>query len=177
MIHKILVAVDNSNNNQMLFDSAINLAQSANASLVLLHVIPEQEANYPILPTYAYYPELNEEDYQFYRRKFEEYKRLGTDLLQDFTDRATAAGIKCEYNQIIGHPGKTICQEADTHKADLILIGSRGLKGLKEMFLGSVSNYVTHHASCSVLIIRESLKHPSASNSPSSQSKNVMNNC
>ncbi len=33
-------------------------------------------------------------------------------------------------------------------------MGSRGLKGLKEMFLGSVSNYVTHHAPCSVLIVR-----------------------
>ncbi len=38
--------------------------------------------------------------------------------------------------------------------ADLILVGSRGLKGLKEMFLGSVGNYVTHHAPCSALIVR-----------------------
>ncbi|MGL5078438.1 MAG: universal stress protein, partial [Waterburya sp.] len=33
----------------------------------------------------------------------------------------------------------------------------RGLKGLKEMFLGSVSNYVTHHAPCSVLILRSAV--------------------
>ena len=169
MIHKILVAVDNSNNNQMLFDSAIDLAQSADASLSLLHVIPEQEANYPILPTYTYYPDLNEDDYEFYRRKFEEYKRLGIDLLQDFTARAIAAGIECKYSQLIGNPGKTICEQANKQKADLILIGSRGLKGLKEMFLGSVSNYVTHHASCSVMIIRESVDRQLKSSNQSSQ--------
>lgn len=43
---------------------------------------------------------------------------------------------------------------ARTWSADLILVGSRGLKGLKEMFLGSVGNYVTHHAPCSALIVR-----------------------
>ena len=38
--------------------------------------------------------------------------------------------------------------------ADLIIMGRRGLTGLSEMFLGSVSNYVVHHASCSVLLIQ-----------------------
>ena len=43
----------------------------------------------------------------------------------------------------------------------MIVVGSRGLKGLKEMFLGSVSNYVTHHAPCSVLIVRSEIENES----------------
>ncbi|MEM7594362.1 MAG: universal stress protein, partial [Cyanobacteria bacterium P01_A01_bin.83] len=46
---------------------------------------------------------------------------------------------------------------------------SRGLKGLKEMFLGSVSNYVTHHANCSVFIVRQLLD--SASETASAQAE------
>ncbi|NEO65320.1 MAG: universal stress protein, partial [Moorea sp. SIO4G2] len=36
----------------------------------------------------------------------------------------------------------------------LIVLGRRGLGGLKEMVLGSVSNYVVHHAPCSVLVVQ-----------------------
>lgn len=54
-----------------------------------------------------------------------------------------------------GSPERSICEIAQTWEADLIIVGSRGLTGIKEMFLGSVSNYVTHHAPCSVLIVRD----------------------
>jgi nucleotide-binding universal stress UspA family protein len=43
---------------------------------------------------------------------------------------------------------------ARTWNADLIVIGRRGLRGLAEMFLGSVSNHVIHHAHCSVLVVQ-----------------------
>ena len=59
-----------------------------------------------------------------------------------------------EWLQSLGYPGRNICEEAQTWSADLILVGSRGLTGVQEMFLGSISNYVTHHAPCSVLIVR-----------------------
>jgi glycosyltransferase involved in cell wall biosynthesis len=38
--------------------------------------------------------------------------------------------------------------------ADLVVMGRRGLSGIKEMFLGSVSNYIIHHVPCSVLIVQ-----------------------
>ncbi|MGP1384853.1 MAG: universal stress protein [Thainema sp.] len=39
--------------------------------------------------------------------------------------------------------------------ADLIMMGSHGRKGLNEMLLGSASNYVVHHATCSVMVVHE----------------------
>ena len=74
--------------------------------------------------------------------------------MQSLTEEATKAGVKTEFKQTVGYPGRNICELAQTWSAELILVGSRGLTGLKEMFLGSVSNYVTHHAPCSVLIVR-----------------------
>ena len=154
MINKILVAVDRFSDNQSVYDSAVCLAKSTGAKIMLLHVITESDSSYPILPTYAYYPIMDDRDYEVYQEKLLEYKQLGIDFLANLTHNATDAGVSAEYTQLIGNPGRSICELASTWGADLILVGSRGLKGLKEMFLGSVSNYVTHHAPCSVLIVR-----------------------
>ena len=155
MINKILVAVDRFGENQSAYDSAICLAQKTEAQVMLLHVISESQSSYPILPTYAYYPIMDDRDFEVYREKLDEYKQLGIDFLVNLTQKASEAGVNAEYTQAIGNPGRKICELASTWNADLILVGSRGLKGLKEMFLGSVSNYVTHHAPCSVLIARD----------------------
>ena len=154
MMNKILVAVDRFSDNQAAYDSAIGLAQSNGASIMLLHVITESDSSYPILPTYAYYPVMDNRDKEFYQEKLQLCKQLGIDFLVDLAQKATDAGVSIEYTQLIGNPGRSICELASNWDADLILVGSRGLKGLKEMFLGSVSNYVAHNAPCSVLIAR-----------------------
>ena len=75
-------------------------------------------------------------------------------LLKNFADKAIAAGIETEFIQDIGSPGPAICKLAKTRDADLIIVGSHGRTGLSEMLLGSVSNYVVHHAPCSVMVVR-----------------------
>ncbi len=154
MMNRILVAIDSSENNKFVFDAAVSLAKATNASLMLLHVLSENESGYPLLPTYSYYPMVDDRDLAIYRQQLAEYQKLGLDLLQKLTAKATEAGVTTEYNQLTGNPGRTICELADTWQADLVVVGSRGLKGIKEMFLGSVSNYVTHHTPCSILIVR-----------------------
>lgn len=154
MIDRILVAIERSPQNNIVFDSALSLAQKTDASLMLLQVLNEDEAGYPVLPTYIYYPMVDDVGYEIYEKKLAEYKKSGIDFLENLTEKATDVGVKAEYSQLIGNPGRIICELANNWNADLILVGSRGLKGLKEMFLGSVSNYVTHHAPCSVLIVR-----------------------
>ena len=155
MIDKILVAVRTQN--ETIFDTALSLAQTTGATLMLLHVINKTEASYPILPTYTYYPVVDDREYDLYQQQLAKYQQWGLDLLQNLTEEATAAGVNTEYTQLTGNPGKMICELASNWSADLILVGSRGLRGLQEMFLGSVSNYVTHHAPCSVLIVRKPL--------------------
>lgn len=157
MIKKILVAVDRSERNKSVFDAAVSLAQTTGASLMLLHILAEDEPGYPVLPTYAYYPMVDDHNYELYQTKLAEYKQWGLDFLQNLTRKATEQGIATEYTQLTGNPGRIICELAKNWSADLIVVGSRGLKGLKEMFLGSVSNYVTHHAPCSVLILRSAV--------------------
>lgn len=56
----------------------------------------------------------------------------------------------------IGHPATEIVKMAKQEKADLIAVGSQGLRGVKRFLLGSVSETVTKHAPCSVLVVRSS---------------------
>ena len=53
-----------------------------------------------------------------------------------------------------GDEGKRIVEVADRKNFDLIVIGSRGLGSMKEMFLGSTSNYVLHKSKKPVLIVK-----------------------
>lgn len=171
MIDKILIAVDRTQS-ETIFDTALSLAQTTGATLMLLHVINKTEASYPILPTYTYYPVVDDREYELYQQQLAKYQQRGLDLLQNLTEEATAAGVNTKYTQLTGNPGRIICELASNWSADLILVGSRGLRGLQEMFLGSVSNYVTHHAPCSVLIVRK----PSDSESERETSKEELVN-
>ena len=157
MLNKILVAIDYSETSESVFNSALSLAKTTGAELMIMHILGEDEPGFPTIPSYTYYPVLDDYDYDLYRKRYEDYKQEGIKFLQQKNKAAKAAGIKSEFIQLTGNPGREICKLANTWSADIILVGSRGLKGIKEMFLGSVSNYVTHHAPCSVLIIRTPL--------------------
>ena len=154
MINKILATIDDSDRSQAVFDTAVSLAQITRAKLILLHVLSEEDSDYPIVPTHAYYSVLKGNDNDLLYHKFDEYERQQAEILSGLTKKAIAVGVNAEYVQISGTSGYEICELAARWTADLIVVGSRGLKGLKEMFLGSVSNYVTHHAPCSVLMVR-----------------------
>ncbi len=51
----------------------------------------------------------------------------------------------------IGSPAEVLCEVAEQVRADLIVVGNRGMQGGRR-FLGSVPNDVSHHAPCSLLI-------------------------
>lgn len=156
MTSKILVAIDSSEKSKSVFDTAVSLAQSTDANLMLLHVLSAEDPRDFFLSDYAYYSAIQGNNGDILHQKFAEYEQIEVESLHNLTQKAIAQGVKAEYAQLRGIPGVEICELAKAWSADLILVGSRGLKGLKEMFIGSVSNYVTHHAPCSVLIVRSS---------------------
>ncbi|KGX86007.1 universal stress protein UspA [Pontibacillus litoralis JSM 072002] len=59
-----------------------------------------------------------------------------------------------ETEVLTGNPGAQICKYAKNNDITLIMIGSRGLRNVKELFLGSVSHNVVQHAHCPVLIFK-----------------------
>ncbi|MGF1486363.1 MAG: universal stress protein [Prochloraceae cyanobacterium] len=162
MFNKILVAIDKSPANQEVLHKAINLAKDNNSNLMLLHVISveEQGSPMPYIPSMSqYYPATgNELTIEVWQQQWEEFQREGLEMLQSCAAEAKKLDIKVEYRQISGSPSRSICSTAREWGADTIVIGRRGRSGLSEMLLGSVSNYVVHHAPCSVLIVQENKK-------------------
>ena len=63
-------------------------------------------------------------------------------------------GVDVELHAREGDPADAILDVAEERGADLIVVGNRGMTGAKRFLLGSVPNKVSHHAPCSVMIIR-----------------------
>jgi nucleotide-binding universal stress UspA family protein len=65
-----------------------------------------------------------------------------------------AAGVEVDTHAREGDPADAILDVAEEQEADLIVVGNKGMTGAKRFLLGSVPNKVSHHAPCSVMIIR-----------------------
>jgi nucleotide-binding universal stress UspA family protein len=74
--------------------------------------------------------------------------------LESAADIARAAGVKVNTHARQGDPADAILDVAEEQGSDLVIVGNKGMSGAKRFLLGSVPNKVSHHAPCSVLIIR-----------------------
>jgi nucleotide-binding universal stress UspA family protein len=74
-------------------------------------------------------------------------------ILRDAADIARRAQVTVVTHNETGNPAKALVTVADDVDADLIVVGNRGMKGLKRMVVGSIPNDVAHRANCSVLIL------------------------
>jgi nucleotide-binding universal stress UspA family protein len=156
MFKKILVALDRSEMGKQVFAQGLALAKMSGASLVLLHVVSVEEEGIPYVPiasSFDYYSGMTEQAFEFQQQQWEKWKNQGIEMLQYFSAQANTAGVNTEFTQNLGSPGRVICDLASSWGADLIVIGRRGHSGMAELFLGSVSNYVLHHAPCSVHVV------------------------
>jgi nucleotide-binding universal stress UspA family protein len=150
MFHRILVALDNSESSRNIFERALILAKTDRSELMLMHVLAPVDDLYPGDAFIG----VPESAFKVYANRWQEREQAGIEKLQSLEVEATAAGIPTEFTQNVGDPSKLICEVAKAWDADLIVIGRRGLSGLSELFLGSVSNYVLHHTPCDVLTVQ-----------------------
>jgi nucleotide-binding universal stress UspA family protein len=151
MFDKILVAIDGTESGQVIFEQSLALALTNQSNLMLLHVLePESFDTGYIGNTHL---ELAPSVFQLHMQQLKERDLAGIRMLRSLEEKADSVGISAEFTQSLGAPGKIICALAESWDADLIVMGRRGLSGLSEMFLGSVSNYVLHHAHCNVLTL------------------------
>jgi nucleotide-binding universal stress UspA family protein len=155
---KILVAVDYLDSTAEIFQKALNLAQQNNSELMIFHCVVGQMLGMPEIATATsigvyggiYSKDMLQLSEQLATETLEELQAW----LRSLGNKAIKLGIKANFEYSVGEPGQKICHQAQEWGADLIIIGRRGRKGLAEILLGSVSNYVLHNAPCSVLVIQ-----------------------
>lgn len=167
---KILVAIDNSPLCASAFEAALDLARSHQARVKLIHCITPDLIADPMMGSVtldASVPSaLLMNDLQTQQVLLQQQTEEAQALLTQYAQAATQQGVVIESECLIGEAGHLLCEMARDWLADLVVVGRRGRTGLAEAFLGSVSNYVVHHAPCSVLVIQEVASfahHPHAS--------------
>jgi nucleotide-binding universal stress UspA family protein len=74
--------------------------------------------------------------------------------LEQAAGQLREAGLEVQIHAREGDPADAILDVAEEQQADLIVVGNKGMTGAKRFLLGSVPNKVSHHAPCSVMIIR-----------------------
>ncbi len=156
MINRILVAIDQSAASHRAFETALGMAKDLGAELILVHALDVFDIASPERPRVlvnSYSMHLDRLLRESYERQWAEFVDHYESLLRQKREEAWAADVVARYLQPYGRPGPAICQAAKETRADLIVVGSHGRKGFSEMILGSVSNYIMHHAPCSVMVI------------------------
>lgn len=141
----ILLASDGSDRARKAASVAVDIAEKFAAPLTVLNVCADIASLR--LPGDSYIP-ITEGDTDLYAQRQLEQVTWDVDAF------AKSKGISCSYHQEIGHTEKLLLSFTAQQKADLLVLGSRGLGGFERMLLGSVSDYMAHHAPCPVLVVR-----------------------
>ena len=136
---KILVPLDSSKRTNYVLEEAINIAKQYDASIVALYILPFSPVSYRDNPIAQ-----------------EKMTAEAKENLAKVEEIAKKDGVALQTKILKGHPGKLISNFANQKKngIDLIVIGSRDLGGFKEMFLGSVSNFVVHKSKVSTMVVK-----------------------
>ena len=139
MFENILVAVDGSKHSDAAFDVAMDIAQKYGSQLFVLHVFQGGTGAGTLVSS-------TDEDVN---------RSIGQEVLNSYEAAVTEGGLQ-NVRMLLqeGDAAQRIMQTASEIKCGLLILGSRGKGGFKEMLLGSVSHKVTNHADCPVLVAK-----------------------
>ena len=133
----ILVALDEAGEPRKGMEKAIYLAKLSGAKITGVNVIV-------VSPTLA--------------STVTNYRDYLAEKAQEMLDRAKEScekqGIQLASKILDGSPASKIAEFAEEEKVDLVIVGSRGLGGIKEAILGSVANSIVHKSKVSVLVVK-----------------------
>jgi nucleotide-binding universal stress UspA family protein len=139
---KILLAIDGSREAELAARTAADLAQKTDSELHVVHVLA--------LPLDTHDPSSFEPEVL---TRLEQRERT---TLEDVVKKIEASGAEVEGSHLkAGRPDAEIVTLAEQMGAGLIVMGARGVGGIRRALTGSVSDSVVRHAHCPVLMVRE----------------------
>ncbi|WP_456271982.1 universal stress protein [Bacillus sp. AK031] len=139
MYKKILLATDGSEHSKRAAENAIHIAQCSEGSAIeVVYVVDAGRAKSDVLANW------NSSEMNDFRKE----------RMKDVERKAKEAGVSYDIKVLHGEPGPAIVEYVNANEVDLVVIGSRGLNGLQEFVLGSVSHKVAKRANCPVLIVK-----------------------
>lgn len=143
-IQRILCPVDFSDASAKPYDYAYSLALRYEAKLYVQHVIPVLEAAYP----YCKFSDTAANSVYW------DLSKNAEERVQQIVQHGTAGGVQAEMIVHKGFAAESILSFAENSRADLIVMGTHGRRGLDRLVIGSVTEYVLRRAVCPVLAVR-----------------------
>ncbi len=150
-INKILVAVDGSDKSLEAAEYALLIARGMDASLILLNVLETEPWLHGKKP---YEWGSNEELDKVYHKEKEEMEQS----IRDIRNKAKEMDVNVKTEILMTPQTKSVAyaivEYAEDKEVDLIIMGTRGMSGIKRMLLGSVATGVVTYAHCPVLVVK-----------------------
>jgi nucleotide-binding universal stress UspA family protein len=143
---KILLAIDGSRFSEDATQAVIWQIRPEQAEVCVLHIVE------PLLLI----PEFRSGNLEALKAAEKQLRRHGEDVVARAEQLLRKAGFKIHTKIREGDRRAEIIDQAAEWGADLIVLGSHGRKGLNGFLLGSVAEFVSRHADCSVEIVRTS---------------------
>ena len=154
MINKILVPIDGSEHSDRVLNYALDLAEKYSAEIKLLSVAQPVVATGPMFLTQPMLPPAST---AIYVKGIEvAHEKMLAEAFKKAKE--TKPNINSSKQLVNGRPADKIVEIANEGNFDLIVMGSRGAGGIKEFFLGSVSDRVADEARCPVLLVKYNVK-------------------
>lgn len=145
MYKNILVPVDGSEKSALAALHGAELASKTGSELFLLHVVPS-------LPPYI--DTAPDRLSKVQQSIMDELNEQGEIILSKVKDDLAAYRLNIHTDIAVGNPAEQIIKKAKEINCELVVMGSRGLGEIKGILMGSVSNRVTKHAGCPVMVVR-----------------------
>jgi len=147
MFKRILVGYDDGVLSQKALDTAIELAEYTKAEIFIVSAvdIPIIISSPGILPS---------DNISNNKQIFDNTLLYFEELHEQAAAKAREKGLRVTTRVLEGNPGKSLVRYAEEIDADIIVVGSNNKGVLDRLFLGSVSNYVIHHARCMILLAK-----------------------
>lgn len=148
---KLLVPLDFSKTAEYIALYAAEIARKLEADIVFYHVIDERNFfTYNTVYTFPeYYPEIKM-DSETQQQMKESAESEFVKMIESFNIKNLKYSIEID----LGIPYSQICEYAKENKFDMVILGSHGKTNLKDIFLGSVVDYISHHIEIPVLIYK-----------------------
>lgn len=140
-IKKILVPVDGSEASKHALAYGVELAKAHQASLILLAVADVTEAAYPIMGV------------TIDRDGFYNVKKKTEHMLEEIK-KTIPADVELHAEVENGVPGNVISSMVESNQVDMVIMGNSGKGAVSSFIMGSVSQYVIHHVTCPVLVVK-----------------------
>jgi nucleotide-binding universal stress UspA family protein len=146
-MYRILMATDGSKIMKRLVEEVFTIAVAVKAEVTILNVIEHNDYSYMARTPYTVEVKNNVD-----KQLKAEADRIVDEAAKPFRDKGLT--VKTEVVDGELSPADVICDIASKGEYNLVAVGSRGLRGVKQLFLGSVSNKVAHLGCTNVLIVR-----------------------